>query len=310
MPVRKNARLLTADQKSEFIGAVLALKASNRYDPYVLRHAQAPSPIIHRAPIFLPWHRSFILDFEKELQQLAGNPNLGLPYWNWAEDAALPDPATSPIWAADFMGGDGDPTDSFKVKTGPFREGQWTIVNSMGNPAGALVREFGRHPAAPTLPTQADIDAALNTTPYDRSPWNSGSIPSFRNRLEGWYGAAGAGLHNRGHVWMGGSMLPMTSPNDVMFFLHHCFVDKIWADWQAMYLTEGYLPTGAGPPGQNLNDLMEPTVSGQVTPADMLDHRSLGYTYDRALSLLGGVYELLLLDKAPDVTAPVSLLLG
>ena len=24
----------------------------------------------------------------------------------------------------------------------------------------------------------------------------------------------------------------MTSPNDPVFFLHHCFVDKVWADWQ------------------------------------------------------------------------------
>ncbi|HEX5847186.1 MAG TPA: tyrosinase family protein, partial [Rhodoplanes sp.] len=27
-------------------------------------------------------------------------------------------------------------------------------------------------------------------------------------------------------------MAPMTSPNDPVFFLHHCFVDKAWADWQ------------------------------------------------------------------------------
>ena len=42
----------------------------------------------------------------------------------------------------------------------------------------------------------------------------------------------GSQLHNRVHLWVGGNMAPMTSPNDPVFFLHHCFVDKAWADWQ------------------------------------------------------------------------------
>jgi hypothetical protein len=106
------------------------------------------------------------------------------------------------------------------------------------------------------------------------------SNPSFRNRLEGWYGAVGPGLHNRGHVWVGGSMLPMTSPNDPIFFLHHCFVDKIWSDWQIRFPTQNYLPASGGPRGQNLNDLMERTVSGSVTPASVLKTAPLGYRYD------------------------------
>ena len=28
-------------------------------------------------------------------------------------------------------------------------------------------------------------------------------------------------------------MMPMTSPNDPVFFLHHCFVDLVFAQWQA-----------------------------------------------------------------------------
>ena len=37
-------------------------------------------------------------------------------------------------------------------------------------------------------------------------------------------------------------MLPGTSPNDPCFFLHHCFVDKIWAEWQAAHPGLTYLP--------------------------------------------------------------------
>ena len=278
MGVRKNLRSLTNTEKTEFINAVKALKANGRYNQYVLRHAQAPMSNIHRSPAFLPWHRQFILDFERELQQVAGNPNLALPYWNWVEDAALPDPRTAPIWADNFLGGNGDPNNNWAVRSGPFRPGEWTIIDGNGNAAGALRRQFGIN--APTLPSQADVNNVLSTIPYDASPWNMTSNPSFRNRLEGWYGATGPGLHNRVHVWVGGSMIPMTSPNDPVFFLHHCFVDKIWADWQARHRDQNYLPVSGGPRGHNLNELMERTLSGSVTPASVLNIRTLGYSYD------------------------------
>ena len=164
------------------------------------------------------------------------------------------------------------------LRRGLSDKGNGLLLTVVATPAGPLIRRFGV--STPTLPTQADVDNALATTPYDTSPWTLASNPSFRNRLEGWYGAAGPGLHNRGHVWVGGSMMPMTSPNDPVFFLHHCFVDKLWADWQAKFPNEQYLPQSGGPAGQNVNDLMERTVSGQVTPGDVLDHVALGYTYD------------------------------
>jgi hypothetical protein len=278
MPTRKNVRSLTSTEKTEFINAVRTLKANGRYNQFVLRHAQAPMSGIHRSPAFLPWHRQLILDYERELQQVAGNPNLGLPYWNWTEDAALPNPGAAPIWADNFLGGNGDPNDNWIVKSGPFRQGQWTIIDGNGNAAGALRRQFGINVA--TLPSQADVNNALSTTPYDASPWNMTSNPSFRNRLEGWYGATGPGLHNRVHVWVGGSMIPMTSPNDPVFFLHHCFVDKLWADWQRRFPSQNYLPVSGGPRGHNLNDLMERTLSGSVTPASVLNIAALGYRYD------------------------------
>ena len=83
-------------------------------------------------------------------------------------------------------------------------------------------------------------------------------------------------------------MLPMTSPNDPVFFLHHCFVDKLWADWQAMNPAETYQPMAGGPAGHNWNDNMEATVGGQVTPASVWDIQTLGYSYDVGPSAAGG----------------------
>jgi hypothetical protein len=114
-------------------------------------------------------------------------------------------------------------------------------------------------------------------------PFDDGfSTAGFRNRAEGWF--SGPQLHNLVHVWVGGSMLPASSPNDPVFFLHHCFVDKLWADWQRLHPTEGYLPISpiVGKPGHSLNEAMEPWAGrGQtITPASVLDHHALGYGYD------------------------------
>ena len=82
---------------------------------------------------------------------------------------------------------------------------------------------------------------------------------------------------------MGGDMLPISSPSDPVFFLHHCNIDRLWALWQAQNPGQGYQPSGDGPTGHNLNDLMYPW-DGQATilsikPADVMDISTLGYSY-------------------------------
>ena len=81
MAVRKDANTLTAAERVEFVAAVLQLKQDGIYNQFVLRHANATMSSIHSVPAFLPWHRRYIWDLEKELQRVSGNPNLGLPYW-------------------------------------------------------------------------------------------------------------------------------------------------------------------------------------------------------------------------------------
>jgi tyrosinase len=271
MAIRKNQAKLSAEEKSRFGAAVLALKANGRYDQYVREHRDA-SHGAHRGPAFLPWHREFLRRFELDLQSAVNDPNLGLPYWVWSVDTS----PNASIWGPGFMGGNGRASDG-KVMDGPFAfdAGNWTLnIRTSEEPAPYLRRQFGRF--APSLPTPGDVESALGATPYDVAPWNASSSSGFRNRVEGWI--SGPQLHNLVHVWVGGSMLPMTSPNDPVFFLNHCFVDKLWADWQAQHPGEGYRPTSGAHAGHNLNDLMQPW--NNVRPADVLDHHALGYNYD------------------------------
>ena len=296
MTCRKNVNNLTSQEKLDFVTAVKALKANGKYNQYVKMHQDAmdtatpptvPTTVrnaAHRGPAFLPWHREFLRRLEQDLQ--AEVPGVAIPYWDWASDEALANPAAGDVWGADLMGGDGDPSDSDYVKTGPFAydpadPNSWTIADENGNDTGAgLQRNFGSSIA--TLPSQAHVNAIQGLTPYDNAPWNTSSA-GYRNANEGWATVAGSSApntHNRVHVWVGGSMLPGTSPNDPVFFLHHCFVDKLWADWQTAHPGESYVP-GSGESadldGHRLNDAMFPW---STSPADVLNHRDMGYMYD------------------------------
>ena len=272
---RKNQATLTAQEKSRFVAAVLSLKANGKYDQYVQEHVDsmaAGNAWAHRGSAFLPWHREFLRRFELDLQAI--DSSVTLPYWDWTVDNS----PTSSIWDPSFMGGNGRPSDG-KVMTGPFAfdSGNWPLnIDSEG--FGFLRRRFGV--SAPALPIPTDVTNALAATPYDIAPYNRFSTSGFRNRIEGWI--SGPQLHNLAHVWVGGSMLPDSSPNDPVFFLNHCFEDKLWADWQRLHPMEGYLPIAGAAVGHNLNDAMQPWAgAGQtVTPASVLNHHALGYAYD------------------------------
>ena len=70
-------------------------------------------------------------------------------------------------------------------------------------------------------------------------------------------------------------MAGTASPGDPVFWLHHCWIDLLWARWQREHSGAPFVlsTTGAG-----LNDpLME---WPDRTPADVLDHHALGYRYD------------------------------
>src|SRR5262249_6345305 len=154
------------------------------------------------------------------------------------------------------------------------------------NNGPALLRQLGRN--VTTLPTKQDVGIAMGEIFYDTPPWSSSPFTvGFRNRLEGWVtqrgdptvSQAGDQLHNRVHVFVGGTMLSMASPNDPVFFLNHCFVDKLWASWQTIRRQDEpdvvpYAPKSDGPPGHNYSDKMPPWE--QKRPRDVLDHKELG----------------------------------
>lgn len=274
------------------------------YDQFVIWHYVAmgtPTPLspnprfrnaAHRGPIFLPWHRFMLLLLEQHLRRVLGDNTFGLPYWDWAADSA--EGVGSPLWTNEGVGGDGIP-----ISDGPFAANEDPDVPSFrvffyedlvdGRfkyiPGGrGLWRQLGQDPDFPGLPEPAHVqDALRNEQDIDASDWDTAST-GFRNRLEGWVGhpGGGPGLHNRVHVWVGGDMSPGSSPNDPVFYLNHCNVDRIWEAW---LVNNGrtYLPgdqTPGAPVGHRESDEMVVlTTTSTMRPVDVLDLTNL-YTYD------------------------------
>lgn len=300
--IRKNYYSLTLDERSLFNEALLALKSRGTYDEIVQVHLDAMQNSTpwkgdeglngrnsaHQGPAFLPWHRQYLLVMEEALQDVMGDSTFSLPYWNWAEDSKIADPKTTSIWTSEGIGGDGELSFGWVVKNGAFAE--WPLINNGGDKPDFLQRQLGL--LVPGLPTITAQEETLSIDIYDKEPWDrTRELVTFRNVLEGWSPTTdGSRMHNQVHVWVGGSMLAGTSPNDPAFYLNHCYVDKLWADWQLAQskgnpdLAANYAPHKSGPTGHNIDDPMFPWHEGddeeKITPRKMLDHHNLGYQYD------------------------------
>ena len=306
--MRKNQATLTSAEKTAFVNAVLALKQNpsllhpensslSRYDDFVEVHLNAMMVMMnnqpswaHQGPVFGPWHRVLLRQFELELQKI--DAQVEIPYWDWTRSDSRS--RTSSLWRNDFLGPDGRTAgpQTGKVMTGRFAfdAGNWPIrVKDQPGDPDYLIRRLGRAADARSLPTTAGVNAALAARPYDTAPWeDSLRDPNDGTEWRGFRIQLEIPLHNLVHRWIGGNMVDMTSPNDPVFWLHHCNIDRLWAEWQVQHPDEdAYLPDTGAPSGQNLNQPMIFNLPGerapwreQFTPADVLDHHTMGVRYD------------------------------
>ena len=260
------------------------------YDLFVLWHSIAmnlpmpPGNGAHSGPVFLPWHRMYMIRLEQELQRVLGDADFGLPYWDWAADGELPRSSQwrTSLWTADVLG-----NARGNVTNGPLRdmrvrlEGQGSTLASI--PPRRLQREAGLDSRVRDLPQQSHVQLALNEDDYDRNPWSQ-APRAHRNRLEGWlneplFNNPRPQLHNRVHVWIGGDMGPTTSPNDPVFFLNHCNVDRIWEAWMADRGRVYQPGQNEGPVGHRINDVMVAILGAPMRPSEVLNP-SDWYAYD------------------------------
>lgn len=112
--------------------------------------------------------------------------------------------------------------------------------------------------ASSQLPTTQQVETNQGRPSYD----------VFWAELEG-------PIHNPPHPWVGGLMGGVRSPEDPVFYMHHCWIDLLWARWQQGHSGAPFVSSGAG------FGVDDPLMGyPDRTPRSVLSHHVLGYAYD------------------------------
>ena len=244
--IRKNAERLSPGERDRFVAALAQLnhQGSGRFADFRNMHTDVSSPQAHGAPGFLPWHRAYLLDLERELQAI--DPSVTLPYWRF-------DQAAPKLFTQDFLG---VPNAIGTVQFSASNPLQFWVTDGVQG----IVRNprSNWNPATqpgPTVFTEAQT-FALGT-----------AYAAFRDMEGNPHGTA----HTR---WDGFIRSIGTAAKDPLFFLLHCNVDRLWAKWQRQNgrfdpaQASSYDSSPGNPIGHNLADTMWPWngVTGAPRP--------------------------------------------
>ncbi|NDC64560.1 MAG: tyrosinase family protein [Planctomycetia bacterium] len=293
--VRTSALSLAPDDAvfTRYAAAVKAMHALPPDDPRSWRkqaeiHARFCT---HASPLFLPWHRHYVSRFEAICGQLIGDPAFALPYWDWTvAGGKIPDPFFD-IRELDvaFWSDSG---------VGTFSPG-WGRVDTVGSRSLVKGQRMQDDPRRGAVFTAMRIAQIKRTPSYDR----------FVGQLE-------TQPHNTGHIVTGGSRGHMSSglsPLDPLFWLHHCNVDRLWAEWQ---LAGNRTPRFAATFARQFVDATGEAVTVDADGAT--DFQGLGFTYDtiasfgspRDVARTVGVEAAVALGPDPDAKPPAAQPLG
>lgn len=183
---------------------------------------------------------------------------------------------------------------------------------------GTSLLRFLQAPPTNSYPIpQADVEQILAVDDYNTFRIALEGFSKLDN--QGQLTTPGVFMHNYFHGLVGGATFDpaigrpqalgtmaslSSSLNDPVFWLIHANVDRLWAQWQEnAHGGKDYFPSTGGHYGENLNDRLWPWDAGEstpvnmgsadvlsllpavspddiVTPADTLDFKKYGYTYD------------------------------
>ncbi len=143
---------------------------------------------------FLPWHRAYLLYFERICRKLSGNNSFALPYWNWTVESKVPDV---------FWGGAGN----------PMFDG--TRLIAQGTP---LDQGFVGH-------------SVLEGILQEPNFLLFGSSQAVGQRDRTGTGLLEGTPHNYVHGAISGDMGNYMSPLDPIFWTHHNMIEYCWVDW-------------------------------------------------------------------------------
>lgn len=224
------------------------------------KQAETHADFCHHGTLeFLPWHRHYLNQFEKICGELIGNADFALPYWDWTiVGGKIPDPFFDVAnlnvthW-----------NDNGQYNAPHWGPGQINTIGIRAIDKGIGVQSDPQRGGSFTADR---INSILDENEYSR----------FCRRLEGT-------PHNSGHVVVGFPVTGPTghigdglSPLDPLFWLHHCNVDRLWAQWQ---MAGNTTPSFGGNYNGQFVDTSGSPVNLNADGAQ--DFTKLGYTYQQ-----------------------------
>jgi tyrosinase len=250
--VRKNANRLRTAERDRFLLALARLNSTgaaptpSAYQALRNMHVTAANGEEHSGPHFLPWHRSYLLDLERQLQAI--DPSVAMHYWRFDEPAPN-------VFSRSFMG---------ETRRSPGTAS--FVVLDPGNPLVAWVTD-----SVPGILRSASFNTLTQAAP---GVAGFALLNQAQTLALGTAYAAFSGMectpHGAAHVSFNGwvSSIP-TAPKDPLFFMVHANVDRLWALWQWLNRrtnadnSNTYTPQNRD--GRRLNDTMWPW-NGVITP--------------------------------------------
>jgi tyrosinase len=207
---------------------------------------------------FLPWHRAYLLMYERMIRSVTANNDFAMPYWDWAANRTVPHAFRD----ANYNG----QTNPLYVAT---RDNAYSIPDTYSGPT-----------------VMANITGQTNFELFGSSrPGGQNSLSSTWIKGSGIQGTLEETPHNNIHTKLGGFMPNGNSPRDPIFLMHHGNIDRIWWSWNcrgghnttdSLWLNMPFTDNYYNPNG----------TMATYKPSDLLSISALGYSYGLCLSLV------------------------
>jgi len=224
---------------------------------------------------FLPWHRVFTQLLEDAIRGLGDDYKcFAMPYWDWSSEAT-PKEVYDGAELMIMNSGLGIDSNGECQNSGcPFDQGSYESESP------------SHYDNEGTKCMIRDLDYTSGHTGFGYCWFETpdellGIIGDSSD-----YGIFSGELHNDPHAYphicVGGNMGTFYSPDDPIFYLHHTFIDYIWALWQDCHDYEGVLASTSAFNGELSGTMYyTPYTSDTYTPADVLDIAASDIIYEK-----------------------------
>ncbi|KAJ7384691.1 hypothetical protein OS493_020272 [Desmophyllum pertusum] len=142
----------------------------------------------HAAQGFPTWHRLYLLSWERALQEMVGDEDYTIPFWDWTENSDKCEICTEELLGntsanGDVVGKYFDDWNTICYAPGRNVTANDTKLCDPNVKTGKLKRAYGK-PKSPngvivTFPTKKEVEFALRFETYDLPPFGLGSSCSF-----------------------------------------------------------------------------------------------------------------------------------